>query len=344
MKIGIDCRYLGKSGIGVYLRGILDNLDYTKHDYLLLGKNKLIKETIGEYLVLEDDTDPFSLSGLLFYNKKINDCDVIFIPHFIVPYGIKPKVFTTIHDLIALDIKEYNNNKFDYLKKKYLIKRGIKKATHIFSVSNFTKNRIDYFFKKHPPVSITYNGLSKNLLDYIKNNDLGDIKKENYLVYVGNIKKHKGIDTLIDAANYLEDSDTKILIIGSKDNFREKNDILLEKIKKSNVLFTGKITSNELYSIIARAKFLIQPSRYEGFGIPPLEAYFLHTEAIISDISVFKEIYGGIIDNVFKVNNAKDLANRINQGLQNVDFSLKKIEKYDYKNVTNIIIEEITKR
>ncbi len=42
---------------------------------------------------------------------------------------------------------------------------------------------------------------------------------------------------------------------------------------------------------LQNADALIQPSLYEGFGIPPLEAMTLGTQAIISDIPVFKEIY-----------------------------------------------------
>ena len=40
------------------------------------------------------------------------------------------------------------------------------------------------------------------------------------------------------------------------------------------------------------AKAFIQPSKYEGFGIPPLEALACNAKVIVSDIPVFHEIYG----------------------------------------------------
>lgn len=46
-----------------------------------------------------------------------------------------------------------------------------------------------------------------------------------------------------------------------------------------------------LIKLIKNATCLIQPSLYEGFGIPPLEAMSLGTPVIVSDIPVFKEIY-----------------------------------------------------
>lgn len=44
MKIAIDCRYIGKSGIGRVLEGFLDNLDFSRDEYCLIGdKSKLEK-------------------------------------------------------------------------------------------------------------------------------------------------------------------------------------------------------------------------------------------------------------------------------------------------------------
>ena len=41
MKIAIDARYIGKSGIGRVIEGILDNLPYDKNEYYLIGPKKL---------------------------------------------------------------------------------------------------------------------------------------------------------------------------------------------------------------------------------------------------------------------------------------------------------------
>lgn len=53
--------------------------------------------------------------------------------------------------------------------------------------------------------------------------------------------------------------------------------------------------------MIAEAKVLVQPSLYEGFGIPPLEALALGTPVIISDIDVFKELYPETLVNFFQL-------------------------------------------
>ena len=142
MKIAIDSRYVGKSGIGRVLSGILDNLDYSKNEYYLVGSKKL-EEMYPNAKVIVNETDPFSKKGILTFNKEINKiCDLILIPNFIIPYGIKIPVYSYIHDLIFLDMKDTTTSGFmDYTLKKHLFKRCVKKSKKIFCVSNFTIGR-----------------------------------------------------------------------------------------------------------------------------------------------------------------------------------------------------------
>ena len=119
MKIAVDCRYLGKSGIGRVCEGILDNLDYTADEYFLIGDAKRLAPYRAAHII-EDDGDPFSVGGMLQFPKQVNKvCDCIIIPNFIIPFGIKVPVYPVIHDLIFLDMPEImTRGKIDYLVKK----------------------------------------------------------------------------------------------------------------------------------------------------------------------------------------------------------------------------------
>ena len=63
MKIAIDCRYLGKSGIGRVCRGILDHLDYAADEYYLVG-NAAELAPYSPAHIIEDETDPFSRNSI----------------------------------------------------------------------------------------------------------------------------------------------------------------------------------------------------------------------------------------------------------------------------------------
>lgn len=311
MKIAVDCRYLGKSGIGRVCQGMIDNLDYDNDQIYLIGDEK----KLGVYekaVIIPDNTQPYSLKGLLKFNtRRINkECDALIIPNFLVPFGIRVPIFSVMHDLIFLDVKETVNGKMDYLIKRYLLKRGMKKSKAVSCVSEFTKSRCEFHFPKYSHKCFTnYNGLTDDLLEYGKEHRVN--KKNNTIVFVGNVKRHKGLVTLLNAFSMLKDTDLELKIIGEKQGFITGLD--LDESAYKNVVFTGKLDNESLFYEIQHAKFLVQPSIYEGFGIPPLEALYLGTQPIVSDIEVFREIYDGLPVIFFKTDDCEDLAKAIMQ-------------------------------
>ena len=329
MKIAVDCRYIGKSGIGRVCQGIIDHLDYSRHQFYLVG-NKTELSRYRNAVVIEDNTEPYSVKGLLKFNKKIinKECDAIIVPNFLIPYGIKIPVHAIMHDLIFLDVKETTNGKIDYFIKKTLLKRCMKRAKSVSCVSGFTLNRCKHHFAEYADKCyVNYDGVSDDVIEYAKTH--GQPEKTDTIVFVGNVKRHKGLITLLDAFSAIENSKLKLKIIGEKEGFITGLD--LDEKKYENVEFTGRLCNEELFSEISKAKFLIQPSVYEGFGLPPLEALYLGTKPIISDIEVFQEIYENLPVTFFKVGDAEDLKNKILTESAYVENVRQKIdEKYDY--------------
>ena len=332
-KVIIDCRYLGMSGIGRFLEGILNNFNFNLYDVTLIGK----KDKIEKYPNLKyiyDDSNPYSKTIIKWDKvKDINKCDIYFTPNFVIPYGIKIKCFAVLHDIIFLDMKDINKNFLEYKLKKILLKRCMKKCVHVFTVSKFSQDRISYYFKKYSnKLSYCYNGVESNFRNYNK-----EVSKGNYIVFVGNIKKHKGLKTLLEAMP-LVNNDIKLKIIGDAKNFRNGDKDIINSIDNSNVEFTGWVSDEELLDLVANARYLVQPSSYEGFGLPPLEALYLGTQPIVSDIEVFKEVYSNMPVKFFKLNDSKDLANTINQ---NPDLISINKEEYNIKFTHKNFIKEL---
>ena len=307
MKIAIDCRYLGKSGIGRVCQGILDHLDYNEHEYFLIGNEEKLRAYSPAYIIPNDE-NPFSPKGLFSFPKMINQfCDCIIIPNFIIPYGIRIPVYSVMHDLIFLDLPKITTKGFlDYRIKKMLLKRCMKKSVRIACVSGFTKSRCEHYFPQYAgKCYVNYIGLSEEVLNF----DTSGIEKTNSIIYVGNVKPHKGLKTLIDAFHMLPNGMYRLKIIGEKEGFLVG--MKEEDLQSDDVIFTGRLSDDQLLREIASAKFLVQPSLYEGFGLPPLEALYLGTQPIISDIPVFKEVYGDLPVIFFKTEDAKDLFQNI---------------------------------
>ena len=318
MKIAVDCRYLGKSGIGRVCEGILDNLDYSSDEYYLIGDAKKLAPYTAAH-VIEDAGDPFSVRGMLQFPKQVNKvCDCIIIPNFIIPFGFKIPVYPVMHDLIFLDMPEImTRGKIDYLVKKTLLRRCMKRAKKIACVSEFTRSRCGHYFPKYAAKCyVNHIGLSKDVLAF----DATGIEKRNTIVYVGNVKPHKGLDTLIEAYKMLPSGQYRLKIIGEREGFL--TGMKAEQLDHDGVIFTGRLSDEDLLREIASASFLVQPSLYEGFGLPPLEALYLGTQPIVSDIPVFKEVYGDLPVIFFKTGDAEDLKNKI------VQCDVKMIESY----------------
>ncbi len=341
MKLAIDSRYLGMSGIGRVLEGILDNLDYDNYEIALIGNESLKNQYPKANIIISND-NPFSKKGILSFPKEVNNYDCLFIPNFIIPYGIKIPVYCIVHDLIFLDMKEITTSGFiDYTLKKHLFKRCFKKAKKIFTVSNFTIDRCNHYFPKYVnKLILTYPGLSKNIIEYGKTHTYLK-EKDNTIVYVGNVKPHKGLDILLEAFKNLNNDDYKLKIIGQKEKFLVGS--TYDETKYKNVIFTGRITDEELMDEIMRAKYLVQPSLYEGFGVPPLEALYLGTIPVLSNIQVFKEVYSDL--SVIFFENKEELTDILNKNIEKeITPREELLKKYNFslmaEKVLNVMVNE----
>lgn len=330
-KVVIDCRYLGMSGIGRFLESILEYLDFNKFEYTLWGKKENVMKYPGCKYIYDDST-PFSAKSLFKAPKKeINKNDVLFTPNFIIPYGIKIRCVAMLHDIIFLDMPQLNSGFKDTLIKKHLIKRGLKKADVIYTVSNFSKDRIKYYFPKvDKKVNVIYPGVS------LKFNDYNNYKeKENYVIFVGNVKENKGLDTLVKAFEIVhkKNPELKLFIVGNKDKFRNSDTKIECESANDYITFTGYLSDEEMLDKISAAKYLVQPSTYEGFGLPPLEAMYLNTKPIISDIEVFKEVYSNLDVVYFKNKDYIDLADKILNSNPSLNFNKEEANtKYSHQN------------
>jgi len=353
MIIAVDCRMFDASGIGVYLRGCLSCLISTNNEFILLGDIKKLQSfsSLQNVKLIKCKVKPFSVYELFFFpfnlTKQINKADVYFSPFFNIPRGIKIPVFTTIHDIIFPDMPELFSN-ICVTVRMWFYHRALKLSKKIFTVSQFSKSRIEHYFGNKKEVIVTYSAIQPMFLEYHVNPK--NIKKENTIIFIGNIKKHKGLDCLIDAFILAkkEGLPHKLIIVGSKDNFRSRDNSVIKKIEtlsENAVIFTGNISDETLINYLSSASLLVQPSLYEGFCLPPLEAMILGTQVLISDILVLKEIYAGYPVIFFRAGDTNDLKKKLldilNKPARSLLLSENLIHKYTFDKTASIIAENI---
>jgi len=347
MKIAVDCRMSGKSGIGTFLDEILPFLNLKENTLLLLGFAKVPDAfpLPRQCAALPCAVKPFSFSELFFFPKEllreINGCDVYFTPYCNIPGGITIPIFCTIHDIVFLDMPEIAGW-LGTKAREFFYRRAIRLSKEIFTVSEFSKSRIIEKLQCRKPIAVVYNGIP----GYFEEKLIPLPKKNNTILFVGNIKKHKGLKTLLKAfSTFLQRCDTScpptLLIVGSRENFRTK-DAAIESCLSGDVspriAFTGFVSNEKLHVLLSEARFLVQPSLYEGFGIPPLEALYSGTNVILSDIPVFKEIYGSLPVTFFTCGDDASLERQMEALWNNARLPGKFVSPYSYKRTASLVL------
>ena len=293
MTITVDCRWIDASGVGVYLRECLPFFLDSGHSFYLLGNSQKIAshaEGKKNVCILDCSLKPFSLTELFAFPhkllKKINSGDLFYSPYFNIPGSLTIPIFTTIHDMVFPDIPHLSSS-LGLKARMWFYRRAFKHSKKIFTVSEFSASRIKYYSQNKVSVVVTHSALKPHLFNYS-----GNEPKKNTILFIGNIKKHKGLSVLVEAflEAQKEGLQHKLIIIGTRDNFRSK-DAALSFSDHEDIEFSGFLTEEKLVEYLSSASLLVQPSLYEGFCLPPLEALAAGTPSLISDIPVLREIY-----------------------------------------------------
>jgi glycosyltransferase involved in cell wall biosynthesis len=142
------------------------------------------------------------------------------------------------------------------------------------------------------------------------------LKKDNYILALGRIVKHKGLQYLIQAFKQVK-TDKKLVIVGGSahtDKFVKELKDLAAGDKR--IIFTGPQHGPIIDELFANAYLFVQPSESEGLSIALLEAMAAGTATLVSDIPENREAlsYTGY---TFRNKNVADLIGKLNGLLRN---------------------------
>lgn len=347
MKLAVDCRLIGQSGIGTFIENVVHYMvERTDLEFVLIGNLDRLKAYSVRHncRIVECNHRSFTLQEIFYFpTKEVNHCDAFFTPYFNIPLGIRIPIFSMVHDVVFFDV-EGICSVIGKLIRRFFIQRALNISTTVFTVSDFSRQRILRHFHASCKIEVVPNGLSRELLDYKATHAM--VKERSGIVFLGNIKRHKGLFVLWRAYERLikERKDAPMLTIIGHINFRTKDSEMMETIQdnKEKVRLVTNASNQEVYDILSHAACLISPSLYEGFGIPPLEAMSLGTPVIMSDIPVYKEIYGRSPVTFFEAGNVDALYHHL-QKLPSSPVSMDEqtLSTYNYQNAAEIILSKI---
>lgn len=259
------------------------------------------------------------------FNRFLPDADLFHsTEHLLMPLKGIPTVLT-VHDLIFKLFPEYHK-KLNYWYLNTAMPLFCQKADAIIAVSQASKQDIVKHYGIDPSkIEVVYEAPSSQfqpvpptkILQVKRTYDLPD----RYLIHLSTIEPRKNLSRLLDSLKALRllFSDLALVLVGGKgwlyDDFFAK----IEALELTDaVRVMGWIPDEDLPAILAAADLAIQPSLYEGFGLPILEHMAVGQVVAASNASSFPEV-GGEAAVYFEPTNTEEMTHVIQRLLTDQD-------------------------
>ena len=242
----------------------------------------------------------------------------------------KKRIIATIHGL------DWQRSKWGGFATKFIKKgeeRAVKYADEIIVLS---KNIKKYFKDIYNRETVYIpNGVSKpEILDADIITKKYNLKRDDYILFLGRLVPEKGIHYLIEAFNELN-TDKKLIIAGAASD----TDSYFNELKKlasdnKNIIFTGFVQGKEMQELYSNAYIYCLPSDLEGMPLSLLEAMSYGNCCVTSDI---KELIEVIPENkyIFKKTNINNLREILQLLIDNPDI-VKKYQDISQKYILNL--------
>ncbi|MCR5215574.1 MAG: glycosyltransferase family 4 protein [Lachnospiraceae bacterium] len=327
MNIVIDGRSLGQkpTGIGIYAYNFIREILNSEDHYVILtdvAESKEIKalEELGVPVVCYGKL-VYRSSGVLGYFGFIRDYlrdhqpDVFWEPNILIPRkltGYHGKVIITIHDMFPITHRQYFDWKY-YPYFRLMLSKTLRYTDGITYNSLETKKETERFFPqaKKKKSFLTYiivpkmepskegsgevEELSKVAKDF---KPQGRKLEPGYFLYVGNLEKRKGVDLLLQGyAAYRKNGGTMPLVLAGKSREADVDMAICHAMAADEkILLAGYVEEDEKKVLYQHCGCFVFPSRAEGFGISVVEAMNYQKPILLSDLTIFKEIVGDVVE------------------------------------------------
>lgn len=315
LRLLVDCRKAWDAGIGTYIRHVvprvLRRLPLTsvrvlvapgtakQHDYLDCPQVEFI----------EDAGSPLGLREQWGLRRRLQVDEVFWATSLAHPLFWRGPLMATVHDVaqLALDSRSAGGRLVQCAARLYLESLR-RRAAQLLFISEFSARE----FKHHVGqprglTKVTPLGVDAGWFDVREPVSPGG---RPYFICVGSIRPHKNLQTLLAAFRQVLDKlPHDLVIVGKHDGFRTRESGFQELLAplRERVRFLGGVDDAILRRQVAGATALVFPSRYEGFGLPPLEAMAAGCPVIASRAGAVVEVCGDAV-RYFETRSADSLA------------------------------------
>jgi glycosyltransferase involved in cell wall biosynthesis len=218
--------------------------------------------------------------------------DVVHGLNFVVPPARAAVELVTVHDLTCVRFPELCTA--DTLQYPTLIRRALRRGAHVHAVSSFVADEVCEVF-----------GVSRDRVHVVANGvvppDGGDAARGvaraggAYVLALGTIEPRKDLPTLLAAFDALAAThrDLRLVVAGQDGWGADAFATALGRTRhRDRIVRLGWVDTATRADLLAGASVFAYPSRYEGFGLPPLEAMASGTPVVTTRTGALPEVVG----------------------------------------------------
>ena len=278
------------------------------------------------------------LSDISITSSIKDDTQLVHYPYFdfftnSLPLIKKHKTIVTIHDTIPLVFPDKYRPGIKGFIRLQLQKLSLKSVDAIITDSKASKNDIHKYLEINKkkiftiPLAVPHDFILAN------NSSKSSASPENpYILYVGDINYNKNIPALINAFSKIDNKRIDLVIVSRalKNTHIKEAKLIYKAIKDNRISNRIQIYKNasttKVANLYKQASWYIQPSLYEGFGLPILEAFYSNTPVICAKTSSLPEVAGeGVV--YFNPKSVTSITNSINQALSMNKLKISKLKE-----------------
>ncbi|HBG81374.1 TPA: hypothetical protein DDW69_00880 [candidate division CPR2 bacterium] len=218
-------------------------------------------------------------------------------------------------------------------------------AEHIYSlgldkfiaVSELAKDYLQSEGISKKKIEVIYNGIEVGPVNkeaILK--EIGLTKYDKIIVNVSRFTAEKGQKTLIEAFSKVTDDKARLVLVGAGELLENSKKLAESLFVKDKIIFVGG--RNNGYEIMSIADVYVQPSEMEAFGLSVIEAMMQGIPVIASIIKAHEIVLDhGKFGTLYSSEDADDLAQKLNEALNNPKIAIEKAMKakeYAFRNYT----------
>jgi glycosyltransferase involved in cell wall biosynthesis len=305
MKVGFDGRWYGHSGVGNYVSDLLQaigaldgNLQIVLYEDPRNPLEQVQSDRIRKVAVHANRYSAHEQFELV-RRCRMDGIDVFHSPFYVTPWFAPCPVVVTIHDLIPFLFNIYKQPKQQLIRLGYRLAIG--RATHIIADSENTRNDlIRILGVSADKTTVVHLATARDR--YHRDSEPGEqeyllarygIRQPYVLTLSAKNWRTKNLPLVMEALSVCQQqvgSTFQIVVTGASDGFREAPQ--QQKLNMEDVVQTGFVSTEDLPKLYRNAHVFLLGSKYEGFGLPLLEAMSCGCAVVCSNAGSLAEVAG----------------------------------------------------